>query len=57
MKIIWFQVWFPKRDTDNSYKMCGRTWVSLYNSPGLGPGHDNDPNCELKLGSRQGELS
>lgn len=38
MKIIWFQVWFPKKDSDNSYRMFRRTWVNLYNSPGLHPG-------------------
>lgn len=37
-KIIWVQVWFPKRDSDNSYRMFNWTWVSLYNSPGLSQG-------------------
>lgn len=38
VKIIWFQVWFPKWDSDNSYRMFKWTWVNLYNSPGLNSG-------------------
>lgn len=38
VKIIWFQVWFPKQDSGNSYRIFNWTWVSLYNSPGLNPG-------------------
>ena len=38
VKIIRFQVWFPKQDSGNSYRMFNWTWVSLYNSPGLNPG-------------------
>lgn len=38
VKMIWFQVRFPKRDSDNSYRMCKWTWASLCNSPGLDPG-------------------
>lgn len=38
VKIIWLQVWFLKRDSDNSYRMFTWTWVSLYNSPGLNSG-------------------
>lgn len=37
-KIIRFQIWFPKRDSDNSSRMFSWTWVSLYNSPGLSQG-------------------
>lgn len=53
-KMIWFQVWFPKRGSDNSYRMFTGTWASVYNSPGLNPGEFVVlPCCDLKPWSKK----
>lgn len=38
VKIIWLQVWFSKRDSNNSDRICTWTWASLYTFLGLNPG-------------------
>lgn len=53
-KMILFQVWFPKRGSDNSCRMFTGTWASVYNSPGLNPGKFVVlPHCDLKLWSKK----